>query len=352
MCSTPVLIDPATLAFTPFNNKDELVQKVTFLATWARLARESRVKVTVPPDARGFLERNSFFPAHDAVASAIDSLGMRYRYAPQDLIGPINTVLSHAQGVLYCCAKDEDHEDFVSVPAGPWHAQADLNNQSHRAVLLGKIEQLLHSTPPHLLFACLIQEVVVEFSASLTIVEPDSLPGFSSGDLPRVVSGVLRVVSDYESILDIETADELWARSDDNVKVKQAIQLRCREKLKSSGLYKTFAELPEFYVGPEFFGSLARHQATGTGRFASVTLEACACALLELENFEWHTFNKARRKADNAEPLRAHLTTGSMAMRLMAWRRPGARNSTRIEFSNVGPKWEEEICNTDPNSAV
>lgn len=39
-------------------------------------------------------------------------------------------------------------------------------------------------------------------------------------------------------------------------------------------------------------------------------------------------------------------------MRLMAWMRPVAPRGSCLEFSNVGPKWEEKISYTDPTGAV
>lgn len=52
-------------------------------------------------------------------------------------------------------------------------------------------------------------EPKVNFSASLTIVEPKTLGGFTPADLARVVSGVTRAVSDYEALLDVEAPDDL-----------------------------------------------------------------------------------------------------------------------------------------------
>ena len=137
-----------------------------------------------------------------------------------------------------------------------------------------------------------------------------------------------------------------------NADLKLAIQIRCREKLKSLSNYTSMNVIPEFYVGAGFHASLVRNQASGDGKFASLTLEGCASALLQKAKFEWNAFDKAARKADNAIPLRAHLSKGGTAIRLMAWHRPVAPTGRCLEFSNIGPKWEEEISDTSPTIAV
>jgi hypothetical protein len=350
--SLPVFLDPALLAFVPSLTRQEFLARVNFLATWAQLVRTGDASVHVAPEVREYLARNDFFPAHDSIAAVLDSLDLRFRYAPEDIIGPINTILNRATLGLYCCIKDADHEEFTSSPPQPWHFTEQLNHQSQRAVLLARTEQCVHGVPTRLVLASLLDADVVTFSAMLRLLDPDEIPGFTSNDLPVLLNGELRSVRDFEGILDCRSSGETWEDAVDNVGIKAAIQLRCREKLKALGTYTTFRALPEFFVGSDFYASLLRNQASGGGRFSSVTLEACASAVLRLPSLEWNKFNKAHRKVDNAEPLRAHLTKHGTAMRLMAWERPSSSPGGRIEFSNIGGKWEEEISDTDPTDAI
>ncbi len=352
MRSLPVLFDPALLAFIPIATAEEFVARVTFLVRWARIIGTTDANIQIAPDVREFLIRNGFFPAHASVEEALDSLNLRYRYAPQDIIGSINSIFSRATTEFYCCVNDEFHSDFTSVPAQPWHVSTDLNSQTQRTVLLAKIEQLVHGNPQKLVLASLIVGRTAEFSASVEMVDPDGLSGLASTELPKTLIGDLNLASNFEDVLDLLSAQDLWSSAINNSDIKLAIQIRCRERLKSLNAYTSMKDLPEFYVGSDFYASLVRNQSAGTGRFASSTLEGCSSALLDTPNFEWKAFNKNNRKVDNAIPLRAHLSEGNMAMRLMAWRRSDAQTMTSLEFSNVGPKWEEEISYTDPTQAV
>lgn len=348
----PVLFDPALLAFVPTESREAFVARVPFLVHWARITRTADANVHVAPDVREFLIQNGFFPAHASVEKILDSLNLRHRYAPQDIIGPINSIFSGISTKFYCCVKDEFHDGFDSAPAQPWHSRADLNSQTQRTVLLARIEQMLHGSPQKLVLASLIPPGLGEFAASVELVDPDGLSGLTPADLPRTIAGELTATSDFEGVLDLMSAIELWGAAADNSDIKLAVQIRCREKLRALNRYTSMEGIPKFYVGSDFYASLVRNQSSGNGRFASLTLEGCSSALLELENFEWKSFNKGNRKADNAVPLRAHLSEGNMAMRLMAWRRPGTNTATCLEFSNVGPKWEEEISYADPTDAA
>jgi hypothetical protein len=352
MRSLPILFDPALLAFVPDVKRDEFVSRVAFLARWAQFIRTADANIHIAPEVREFLTRSGFFPAHDAVAATIDALDLRYRFAPEDVIGPVNSILNRASTSLYCCIRDADHENFSSSPDQPWHVHEALNHQTQRTVLLARMEQLLHSIPSKLVLATLILGNPIKFSAFITVVEPDDVAGFSTVDLPKLLEGEITVSTNLEGVLDCGSAIELWTSASDNADIKLAIQMRCREKQKADRTYISFESLPKFFVGEDFYASLQRNQASGTGRFASVTLEDCACAVSGSSRLEWRPFNKNRRRFDNAAPLRAHLTTGSMALRLMAWERPTTSEGKSIELANVGPKWEEEIASTDPTKAV
>jgi hypothetical protein len=352
LSSIVIFLDPALLAFFPTLTREEFIARVSFLATWAEIVRTSDLGVHIAPGVTEYLVRNNLFPAHNAISSVLDALDLRYRFAPEDLISPVNTILSRAGSSLYCCAKDADHHEFSSTPPQPWHGNQDANYQSQRAVLLARVEQLIHGSPSNLVLASLLPDDYVTFSATLDLMDPEELPGLSPGELPRMLEGALKNVQNFEHVVNCRTADELWREASDNRGIKQAIKVRCREKLIERRTYKSFDDLPEFHVGPDFYPSLLRNQAAGAGRFASVTLEACATAVLKLPILEWRKFDKPSRKVDGAEPMRAHLTESGVAIRLMAWFRHATPAGTVIEFSNIGNKWEEEISNTSPTEAL
>jgi hypothetical protein len=334
MTPTPVVFDPALLVFTERLTEADFVARVRFLAEWAKLARSGEVQVQISLQVKKSLVEGGYYPARSTVANTIETLGLRYRYAPEDVIAPINTLLSRAAGDLYCCIRDEAHDDFTSVPAQPWHDDPTVNEMSQRVLVLSSIEETVHEWR-RILLASLLQAEIVVFSASLKLVDPDDIPRFEQGLLPKSIEGKALLVAGLEQVRDCLPSGEVWADSASNISIKRAIQFRCREILKAEGKYRSMVDIPEFYVGPQLYESL-------------LTCQAARTAVLEHSTFEWRSFNKANRKADGAEPLRAHLTGGNMALRLMAWKRP----TGRIEFANVGEKWDEETVYTDSTDAV
>lgn len=345
-------MDPAALAFPPEMDTEDVLARVPFLARWAQMVRSGELRVQVAPGTREFLVRNNFFPAHPTVAAAIEAMGLRHRYAPQDVIGPVTTILNRALASFYCCVRDAIHEEFSSTPAQPWNTNADLDYESQRSVILSRIEQFLHNSPEKIAVAAQAISGEAQFSAVLSVIDPDDLKKFSSGDLPKRIDGSIVAVDTYEDVLDCLSANQHWAAAADNLDIKFAIRIRCRERLKSIGKYDSFDKLPTFYVGSDFYGSLQGCQAAGTGRFASATLDACASAVLGLSTIEWKPFEKPSRKADSAVPLRAHVSKAGAALRLMAWQRSPGTSRKCLEFANVGVKWEEEIYSDDPTKAI
>ncbi len=350
MALIPVVLDPAMLAFTPDISHDDFVERVRFLAQWAKFARSDEVQIQIPPEVRTYLIDHNYFPAYSTVAQAIDTLGLRYRYAPEDVIGPVITIFNRLSCDLYCCVRDAMHQDFASTPPQPWYSDGAINNEVQRSLVLAAIEGSLHQHE-RALFASVLRTHRIGFSAVLVMVDPDYLAGFRQVELPKAVSKGIAVVADLEAVWDALGSHQMWAAAAGNTDIKTAIKLRCREILRQEGGDGAMRDIPEFYVGSDFYPSLQGRQAAGDGRFASVTLQACADAVLERPTFEWREFNKSRRKSDGAEPLRGHLTGGNMALRLMAWRR-AAEGHACLEFANVGEKWEEEIVYSDPSAAV
>lgn len=350
MPSYTVVLDPAVLAFGADLDKVEFVARVTFLAEWASLARSGDVRIQIAPAIRGFLERNGYFPAYEPVAALIESLDLRFRYAPEDVIVAINTILNRAVAHLSPGVTDADHESFVSEPPQPWNPNASINEQTQLALILSTIERHSQDQVP-LVFVTRLECSHLQYSARITIVVPETIDGFTAADLPKTLGGVSVVASGIEQVLNCFSAKQLWDQATDNFEIRDAIRIRCREKLKATGSYRSMAEVPEFLVGGDFYASLIGSQAAGAGRYAAITLEACAAAVLRIPVLEWKAFNKPFRKADGAEPLRAHLTKSGPGLRLMAWRRP-AKAGGAIEFANVGEKWEEEISYSNPGDAV
>src|SRR3954452_5912784 len=145
MIMRSVVFDPALVIFTGELTETDFVARVRFIVEWARLARSGEVEVQVSSEIRRSLVEGGYYPAHATVAKAIEALGLRYRYAPEDVIGPINTILNRATADLYCCVRDATHDNFRSVPEQPWHRPPAVNDLSQRVLVLSSIEKTVHN---------------------------------------------------------------------------------------------------------------------------------------------------------------------------------------------------------------
>src|SRR5262245_19049719 len=136
MTLIPVVLDPTLLVLTEQLTEADFVARVRFIADWAKLARSGVVQIQIASEVRRALVKGGYYPAHSTVARAIEALGLRHRYAPEDVIAPINTILNRSSGDLYCCVADEAHDNFTSTPAQPWCTDPLLNELSQLVLVL------------------------------------------------------------------------------------------------------------------------------------------------------------------------------------------------------------------------
>jgi len=184
------------------------------------------------------------------------------------------------------------------------------------------------------------------------MIEPTGLTGFVETDLPKNIEDEVLIVQTVEAYISKLNPETIWANASGCPQLKLAILLKCREILIASNSYVRLDALPAFYVGSDFHTSLGERECSGNDKYARLTLNCCAAAVLNLPTIEIKDFRKNPRAADMAAPLRAHINKGKAAMRLMMWRRPAQGNRPEtLEFANVGRKHEEEIIYSDPADA-
>lgn len=348
-----VVLDPGLLAYVQSISKADLYVKVERLAIWSKIsATYSWVTVTLPPSTRETLEVNEFIPAHEAAKRLLESTGLRHVYSPEDLIRPVYDLLEKATPAAYCCVGDELHGQFQSDPPQPWHGDnPSIESLSQRALLMSSLENQIHEERKLKYFASVIQSGTITFAALLQLVDPDTMPGFGVADMPKGVQDQFQHVLSIEDVCSTVDPSEVWKNALSSREIKLAIQLACRNRMIEEGTYSTLDKIPSFFVGGDFLQSLKDWQADEDHRFAARTLETCAAAVLNLPTIEIKPFyTKAKRAADLADPLRAHISKAGVGLRLMMWLRPAAQRC--IEFANVGGKHEEEIVYSAPSSAV
>ncbi len=348
-----VVLDPGLLAYVQSMSRADLLAKVEQLVIWSKVtATRPWVRVTLVPSTRESLEMHEFIPAHDSAKRLLETTGLRNVYSPEDLIRPVYDLLEKAAAAAYCCVADELHSGFKSDPPQPWHGDHPrIEALSQRALLMSALENRVHDHKKFTFFASVIKSDNIKFSALLELVDPDTMPGLGTEDMPMNIEDRFQHVTSIEDVCSTTDPSEIWKNALSSREIKLAIQLACRRRMIADGTYSTLDKIPLFFVGGDFFSSLKAWQADEDHRFASQTLESCAAAVLNLATIEIKPFfNRAKRAADSADPLRAHISKAGVGLRLMMWRRPGIQRC--IEFANVGGKNEEEIFYSDPSLAV
>ena len=143
--------------------------------------------------------------------------------------------------------------------------------------------------------------------------------------------------------IDALSAGTVWQRAETTTELEIAIELRSRAILAAGG----GGTVPHFRVGSEFLVALRREQASGTGPFAGVTITKCAQALVATASANASPLRtsaavnaaQVRRDRDGAVAMRAHITGGHGALRLMYWLLPDGS----VEFSTVRNKFDVQI---------
>jgi hypothetical protein len=347
-----VILDPGLLAFLPGISRANLLEQVKLLASWSKFCGTRKWAVLcLVPSVTEFLARNNLLPAYEPAQRLLAVTGLGNVYSAEDLVRPVYHLLERALPSAYCCIVDELHESFNAHPEKPWHGQdPTVESLSEQALIMSHIENQLHGDGRFRFFASTLKTDTVSFSAQVDAVVPETHAGFTSADLPKTIKDQFQHVRSIEDISASLDPREIWADASSLADIKLAIQLGCRRRMISEGTYENLASIPTFFVGSRFLASLEGWQADGHNRFASTTLECCVAAVLDLPLIEIKEFRKAKRSADLALPLRAHISERGVALRLMMWQRPGAIRC--IEFANVGGKDEEEILYSAPSDAV
>jgi len=347
-------VDPAIFAFGPNLNADEIRSRIAFIAEWSRfLGRNNWPNIHISPSGHERLRNGGFLPAHAPVAAALASAGIRHAYSPEDVIRPVLQLLQRCLATAHCCVTDELHSNFESSLAKPWSAILGVDAITEHSLVLSGLEREIHSDGRLANLLSYIQAPNITFSSRIDVVEPDDLAGFTENELPKKFASEANIVREIEAFLESVSPELVWSTAAGSSEIKMAIRLKCRQRMLVLGTYDGMDSIPGFFVGSSFFDSLARNQATEQGRYAEQTLDCCASAVLELPILEVKSFNKNPRKMDGAVPLRAHITSSGVGIRLMMWKRPATKNQGEaLEFANIGPKHEEEIVYCDPKDAV
>lgn len=350
-----VALDPRVLSLNSCMDKNTIAARVTSIRKWREIqSKFPWVQILLPKSATRILQKIGAYPSPNSVRAALEMSNLSHVYSPNDLSRQIDEILWSAHLEENLVAEDALWSDMSVTPAFI-ETLADLNDETHRMLVLILINEHCCETSKKVSFASTVGSKELEVSAQADLVMPDTVPGFGPGDLPKSIAGKVSHFVSFEDVLDKLDPLQAWCLSDTNESAKLAIKLKMREIMKKNNEYSNWQSVPEFLVGEEFIWSVKRNQAGGNGAFASVTQEACAFAALRIAALGAEPFRASEnseeqriRMSDKAKALRAHITGKGTGLRLMYWE----RQNKRIELANVGSKFELKISEGRPRNAV
>lgn len=162
--------------------------------------------------------------------------------------------------------------------------------------------------------------------------------------LPVTVFGVVPVISNLVDILRVISPEGIWRAAKSAEDLYFGIKLKVVQLKIAEGSRIDFEDVPSFFIGSEFIGSLERNQALGKGAFADIVLESCARIVMSRPRRAVGDLRQGRkgivsRPSDGAIAQRTQVTKRGEALRLMFWATPSGP-----EFATLGVKFELEIA--------
>lgn len=338
-------IDPAYLAAPSYpecsNSAERHIENVIELG---RLARESvGLRVTCPSQTLEQLAMIGSFPLRNALAEMLELYGLVGVFSVEDLVKLYNRLLDLAQPLGELCGAAESEmlacvmfpDIFGSM------SPADLAIFSRAAA--GHVAAVeAEFSPAQAVFGSSLPPVDLG-SADVGITYSDKI----------ALDGVLPVGSySMRSSIKLEHCPslfgryvdsfKLWTGAEDAKLLHLSICLKVMQLASKSGRIIGYFDVPKFFIGSEFFGSLKNNQGTGNGAYSSVVLETCARIVMGVPKSHVRNFQKDGapmvRPWDLASAKRTHVTEKGDAMRLLYW-----STAEGVEFANIGVKHEEVI---------
>lgn len=157
----------------------------------------------------------------------------------------------------------------------------------------------------------------------------------------KSISATVDVCPEPASLIACRMSDRIWHGALTDEELHLAIAIKALEIIRDSGEVAELSKLVDFTIGSGFRRSLEANQCIANGAYAAVCLHLCAqlvagkCSKYKRPMGE---NGQIFRDRDSAGAWRIHLTEAHQALRLMYWEDGG-----RIEFANVGPKFQERI---------
>lgn len=331
-------IDPALLA-SPYivNNKADAECFVERLSHWSSRATLGHLNMTISDDCDSVLIAEGAFPAFGSIDAMLTKFGLGRVYAAGDVARMVNNLLQRSERILDKAGTEvvELYAFAVAPTVVPSTASAEIRNACQRAIAtVRRVNDAQHTPVVGVLVSGLTgaHPIVLSLNCDAMIFDRTAAHGDQVSDVS--VTGDTIAVGEMGDLVGQVRAADLWERATGARDLHLAIALHALEI--GSGR-PSFAGLPKFAVGSEFYGSLAGVQAQGAQPHASVTLECCARVISGGPKYPLSPLVDVHgvqiTRADGARAYRSHVTKGGLAVRLMTWEREGT-----IEFANTEVK--------------
>jgi hypothetical protein len=332
-------LDPGVFSIQKGSPRPRLLAQLKLIFQLEQASHDRFLNLLLPRQVIRILQRADVYPSHDHIAAELARTGLRDVYSVTDVCSKIDALLQFSE--LEACLEIEEAvwTDFVGTPSATTiHSSLVLIEVLERILVFIAFAQKINGASPSLI--SLFQEIQVEVSAIIHMIEPDS----KNSLLPLVLNESIQHLVNVDSALDAIDPLQIWQRATDSKDIKLAIILAARKMLMEDGKSVTLANMPKFLIGSEFVNSLKNWQAFQLGEHSSVVLQKCAAICINRANVAINEFREDKnkhsstvfRKVDRAKAFRTHIGGSGLGLRLMLW-----ENSDGVyEFANVGSKNE------------
>jgi hypothetical protein len=333
-----VCLDASLVAIPNFADSAQIAEEIIFNAFDFSSAITSKLNINfvTSPKIDAVLYDNKCYPDFEIISEFLAEMQLLGVFSPNDVLSAYQTILDRSTRIEPLGGDVVDYVDFNCEPPLPDNLfPSALAAEIKRNLLVIGIAAETEFVAVALGLPAAAVPARLQIDGSVRLALPSS-------DSPNAVIDVLStgipVLHSPSKLLVDDWSGSLWADAASAYDFHLAISIRatllCRERLASA----TADDLRKFSIGPEFVQSLVAHQAAKSGRFAEIVLNVCAQLVAGVCNrFKRHMGQPAKivRSRDNAKAMRVHLTDSHEGLRLMYW-----ENDQKIEFANIGPKFE------------
>ena len=351
MASVAIVIEPSYIALDEreIANGDELERRLSALRAARRLIEvDHAVAVLTAEETSTALLDCGYYPFDGRLGTLLRRFGLGSIYTENDLRVIVQDIIVRSNSL----------QEFVGVSMALYDNDIQVSPQcdefyTNNALLelfvevLGVLAAAMTPRPrlAETVRVCCPASITlsgVEFSGTLSASEPDV--GYNGK-----VRQEIMISDQYQNFILSLDGGGLWRSAESADDVVFALLVGALKRGVATGKFHNAADIPLFGVGSEFMDSLARNQAGGAARFASVTYETAVGVICGDSGRAMRVTKRGgsvqRSRADGGLAWRSHITSSHEALRLMYWTAGGC-----IEFANVGVKNELVIAEGDGRS--